>query len=831
VTKDTIGTGRGRGLPVCAANSRATVEGDHQLSDGNLANQQSSEAIADPGERLRAILEASSDAFIEVDDAGLITDWNAQSDSIFGWTRSEVLHQPVGMLIPERLRDPYNEVLRDFLRAGQSSVLNKRLESKALHRDGREFPIELIVSPVRFAATYYFIVFVRDITERKRTAEQLRESEERSRNILDYLEDAYSEVDLRGTYVFVNDAYCRLFNRSREEVVGLSYKQFFDPERGGALREAFSKVYETGAAIKGFEHEFKDGQFNELSIWLRRDRSGQPIGFASSIRDCTARKLHEKELADAKAAAEAANRAKSAFLANMSHEIRTPMNGILGMTELALSTDLTAEQREFLALVKSSADSLLVILNDILDYSKIEADKVVLDAVDFNLGELVGDAMRSMAVQAHKKGLEVAFEIGPDVPQGLVGDSTRLRQVLINLVGNAVKFSESGEVVLEVKLREAGEHEAMLLFSVRDTGIGIPPDKQSKLFQPFEQGDSSTTRNYGGTGLGLAISKRIVQLMGGEIWLESATGTGSSFFFTAWLGIAASAPPASTPVDLRGLPVLIIDDNATNRRILHEMAVRWEMQPEDAESGAIGLQKLEQAAALGRPFGLVLLDEQMPGMSGLEVIQRIRMHPALRDTTIFVLTSSDQSSSVARSRQLGVDTYMIKPVKPAELLSVISRKLGTPSSQPTVTAPTGPTLAEGRHLSILVAEDNAVNQKLTVAMLERMGHSAIVAANGEEAVAKWNEGGVDLILMDVQMPQVDGFDATRRIRRQEIAIGRRTPIIAMTAHAMRGDRERCLDAGMDDYVSKPVSRSALEQAITRSANALPGEHHAIRKPA
>jgi two-component system sensor histidine kinase/response regulator len=629
-------------------------------------------------------------------------------------------------------------------------------------------------------------------------------------------------VDLQGNYVFVNDAYCRMFNRSLEELVGQSYKGFFDRARSGPLREAYQRVFKTGQPVIGFELEYQPGRFSELSIWLKRGKNGQPAGFASSIRDCTERKRHERELAEAKQAAEAANRAKSAFLANMSHEIRTPMNGILGMTELALSTELTPEQSEFLGMVKSSGEALLVILNDILDYSKIEADKMALDPVAFNLPETLGDAMKSLAVMAHKKGLELALDIAPEVPLDLVGDSARLRQVLLNLVGNAIKFSESGEVELQVNLREIREQQAVLLFSVRDTGIGIARDIQSRLFEPFEQADSSTTRHFGGTGLGLAISKRIVQLMGGRIWVESAPGCGSTFFFTATLAVSQTPCTTPAPADLVGLRVLVVDDNSTNRRILREMTRRWGMRPEDADSGAAGLRKLEEAAAAGDPYGAVILDEQMPSMGGIEVIERIRAHESLRGATILMLTSSDQSSSAARCHQLGVPNYLIKPVKPGELLGMVRRAVGARKPQAPVRTAPAVRANGGKSLSVLVAEDNPVNQKVTVGLLERLGHRAIVASDGGEAIAKWSEGAVDLILMDVQMPKVDGFDATRRIRKLEPANGQRIPIIAMTAHAMAGDRERCLEAGMDDYVSKPVNRAALEQALARCSGATAG---------
>ena len=801
------------------------AEGKLDASIENLAHQVGT-ASTDDEQRIRAILESSFDAFLEVDPAGRIVTWNSQAERTFGWTAAEVQQQPVLMLVPPDLRQAHQNLLQEFLETGNNSAVNRRIETRSLHRDGREFPVELVVTPVAWRGGYRFAAFVRDITDRTQAAENLRVSEERSREILDYLEDAYTEVDLRGNYVFVNDAYCRTFNRTREEVVGRTYKDFFDSERSGLLREAYQQVYKTGQPVKGFEHEFRPGQFNELSIWLRRDKDGKPIGFACSLRDCTKRKLYEQELAEAKRAAEAANKAKSAFLANMSHEIRTPMNGILGMTELALSTHLTAQQSEFLGMVKSSAEALLVILNDILDYSKIEADKMILDAVTFNLPEMVGDAMKSMAVLAHKKGLELAVDIGPEVPPDLVGDSPRLRQVLLNLSGNAIKFSQTGEVEVRVSLEETRGQQAALLFSIRDTGIGITPEVQARLFQPFEQADSSTTRHYGGTGLGLAICKRIVELMGGKIWVESRAGAGSTFFFTVNVEISQTPRAMPTFADLKGLHALIIDDNATNRRILSELTQRWGMRADAADSGRAGLGYLERAANFGDPYDVILLDEQMPGMSGIEVIERIQSQPSLQGATILMLTSSDQSSSAARCHELGVGSYLIKPVKSGELLGMIGRAVGSARPQRPAkpeksaevariraAAPESP--AGGPSLLVLVAEDNPVNQKVTTAMLERLGHRSILVSDGIEAIARWTDAGVDLILMDVQMPKMDGLDATRRIRALETR-GSRIPIIAMTAHAMSGDRDRCLEAGMDDYVSKPVTRAALQEALARS---------------
>jgi PAS domain S-box-containing protein len=894
--------------------------------------------------RTRALEDTAAVGILTLDGRGRIESFNAAAARLFGYASDEVRGRDLSFLLPALHGEHFDRYLATGWQPGNGHANGRETDGRC--KDGSSFPLELVITPVQGGRRRLFTGIVRDLRERKRTAEALEQERYLLQSLMSNLPDSIYFKDIASRFIRINKALADRFGLSDPALAeGKTDFDFFTDEHARLAYEAEQEMIRTGQPVIGLEEKetwpdghvswasttkmplrdqegcvvgtfgisreitdrkLAEGAIQKLSRFLdsiienipimlfvkdatelrferlnkageellgyRReqligkndydffpreeadffiakdrdvlrgkqlvdipeeviqtargprilhtkkipllDEHGTPTHLCGISEDITERKRAEEELRKAKEIAEQANRAKSEFLANVSHEIRTPMNGIIGMTELALDTELAPEQRDFLTMVKASADSLLDVINDILDFSKIEAGKLDLDTVPFTLRDTVGDTMKTLAVRAHKKGLELACRVLPDVPDHLAGDPGRLRQILVNLVGNAIKFTEEGEVVVRVEAEEQTPENVLLHLAVRDTGIGIAPEKQRLIFAPFVQADGSTTRKYGGTGLGLAISVRLVEMMGGKIWVESEVGAGSTFHFTARFGrqVPVDAPTApARPADLQDLPVLVVDDNATNRRILEEMLTNWHMKPTVVEGGRQGLDAMRRAAAAGEPYTLVLLDAMMPEMDGFRLAQEIKHQPQLAGSTIMMLSSADLQTNSSRSQQLGIAACLMKPIKQSELFDAIMTTLGVSLRRDDRTA-SAPVQA-GRRLRILLAEDNAVNQKLVVRLLEKRGHQVDITSNGRDAIAALERQPFDLVLMDVQMPEMGGFEATAAIRQKEQQTGGHVPILAMTAHAMKGDRERCLEAGMDSYVAKPIQASELFEAI------------------
>lgn len=642
-------------------------------------------------------------------------------------------------------------------------------------------------------------------------------------NIVATMPDVLILVDCDNRVVSINRAFRKVLNYSKDETVGNPLAMFMPDDLTGLFAEAGNVKGKTPKNIPQNIEDAADGRVSRLESTLTTkdgrqvpvsvavsplvQRNGEIAGHVIIARDITEQKQAADKLRKAMAAAEHANRSKSIFLANMSHEIRTPMNGILGMAELALDTRLTEEQKNYLKMIKLSGDSLLSLLNDILDLSKIEAGQLPLETIDFDLRHTLENAVDMMALKAAQADLELNCHIPPQVPTSLFGDPVRLRRVMVNLIENAIKFTPKGGVLVSVRCEKEDASEVILHFTVSDTGIGIASDKFEIIFSSFQQADGSTTRKYGGTGLGLTISRQLVQMMGGTIWVESEANTGSTFHFTATFTLSRCEDlPDIKPkdIDLNGVPILIADDSRTNRLVIRGMVEKWGLDPCEASNGQEALDMIEKAYQTGRPYNIVILDYQMPMLNGFEVARRLAQRPSGKDLKIIMLTSIGRKGDAATCKDMGICGNLIKPVKQADLIDALKIALArsVDKDYPVITRHT---VSEVRSkLDILLAEDNLINQQVAVNLLTKRGHHVTVAENGEKALEAFEKGRFDIILMDIQMPQMDGLEATKRIREKEKNRRQRIPILAMTAHAMKGDREKYLGMDMDGYISKPL---------------------------
>ncbi len=794
-------------------------------------------AVRETAESIRAIINASMDCIITMNADGRIVQFNRAAERTFGYKAAEVMGQDLGQLfLPPDVRERQKRSFELYQAGGGGSMLGKRVETPAYRKDGGEFTAEMATQPVRMDGGLVFTIFLRDITDRKMAEEKLRHEVKRRRRtedalrrerdlliaVMDNVPDLIFAKDKQERFITVNRTLLKAMGSKKlDEVVGKTDLDFFPKNQAQQYIDDDQAVMKSGKPLVNREEMAPDPDGN--TRWALttkvplRDREGRVEGIVGISRDITDRKKAEEELRKAKEEAEDANRAKSAFLANMSHEIRTPMNAVIGMTELLLDMDLTHSQREYIAMVHDSGEALLALINDILDFSKIEAGKLEFERNEFPLRDSLASMMKTLALRAHKKHLELAFHIDPDVPDTLVGDVNRLRQVIVNLVGNGIKFTESGEVILAVSCKSVANDTASLQFSVRDTGIGISDVQQKRIFDAFEQADTSTTRRFGGTGLGLAISMRLVEMMQGQISVESKVDQGSTFHFSAQFGIGTdSAILRAVPSDVANLPVLVVDDNKTNRIILRDMLSNLNMHPTLASSATEAITSLRESEVSGNPFGLIITDMHMPQMDGLELVKHLRQDEAFQETRVILLTSGMRDGDLEHARSVGVNLHLMKPISQSELFDAIIRVLGQKEKTPVAGhRSVDELLSTQRALRVLLAEDSLVNQKLAIGLLSKVGHDVTVATNGKEAVELATKSRFDVVLMDLQMPEIDGLEATRRIRRAPDTNIAETPIIAMTAHAMTGDRELCLEAGMDDYIPKPIRSQVLYEKLAK----------------
>jgi PAS domain S-box-containing protein len=784
----------------------------------------------------RAAFDLSPDAYLLICD-GVISECNPAALKMLRGTREETVGRSPRDLSPPRQPD-----------GDLSAELSERCIARALdegshrfdwlHRrfDGTEFWAEVALTAVPLGSARAIVATLRDITTRKHAEQTLERERHLLHALIDALPDRIYVKDTACRFVLNNRAHLAALNTTANDAVGKTDADFRPAESAAQMREEDQAVLTTGTALINSEmHNVRaDGSrgcYLATKVPLR-DSEGRIIGLVGITRDISERLQMEEQIRAKNAQleesarqakqlareAEQASIAKSEFLANMSHEIRTPMNGVIGMTGLLLDTTLSTEQRQYTEIVRGSAESLLAVVNDILDFSKIEARKLALDTLDFDLRLVMEDTVEMLSVRAHDKGLRFACLVHPDVPSLLRGDPGRLRQIVVNLTGNAIKFTEKGEVTIHVDLVSERESDVALRFTVTDTGIGIPKDRLDRLFMPFSQVDGSTTRKYGGSGLGLVISRQLAELMGGTVTVESEVGQGSTFAFTAVLQRQADAPRAlPQTADLRGARVLVVDDYGSNRLLVTRLLREWGCEPEEAADAREAIERLLAGHAEGRSFDAAILDMQLPGEDGCSLGLRIKQHEAISNTVLVMMTSLGQRGDGQKLASCGFAGFLTKPIRRSHVHDCLMLALGRRAAgHINGDLITRHTVAEARRdrVRILVAEDNLVNQKVTLAILKKLGFQGDAVANGVEAVAAVQTLPYDIVLMDCQMPEMDGYEATRAIR-QLPGPARHVAIVAVTAHAMVGDRERCEAAGMDDYVTKPVTAAAIEAALRR----------------
>ncbi len=772
-------------------------------------------ALRESEERYRNLFEGSRDAIYTTTQEGEVLDVNPSMLELFGCRREEMIgHNSLKTYVHPGDRLTFQEAIerRGFVRDYEVALRKK---------DGTEMEC-LITSNVRWSADGRIDGYqgtVRDMTEQKRMEKALRSQLYFLQQLLDALPLPVYYKDCQGVYLGCNEAFGEFIGLSKEQIVGKTVYGVFPHDLADVYHQADEALFrQTGKQV--YEALFLHADGTRRNVVSNKatyvDTDGRVAGLVGVLQDITERRRVEEELRQAKEAAEAATRAKSEFLANMSHEIRTPMNGIIGMTDLLLDTELTREQSHYTKTIYNSGESLLTIINDILDFSKIEAKKLVLETVNFDLQEAIEETLELLAERASAKKLEMVGFVSPDVPLQLRGDPSRLRQILTNLVGNAIKFTEIGEVVVRVAKQSETPRDVTLYVEVKDSGIGISPQGQSRLFHAFHQADGSTTRKYGGTGLGLAISKHLVEAMGGRMGVVSEPAKGSTFWFTLPFEkqLLGDVAPTGEKPDLTHLRVLIVDANATNRELLEHHTRAWRIWSQSASNAAQALQLLEEAA---EPFDVAILDMLMPEMDGLSLARKIKTDPTLARTRLVMLTSLGQRLDDQELKAVGIDACLTKPVRGSQLFDCLATVVGTvvPTVADRILPPT-PGTQRSRPLRILLAEDNLINQEVALRQLRKLGYTADPVANGLEAMEALQRVAYEVILMDCQMPEMDGYEATREIRLREQEEGRKPAhIIAMTAHAMQGDRDACLAAGMNDYLSKPVREADLQKALER----------------